>query len=105
MMGQHARSEALFYYFRLEDQIPENHLLRLMHTPIRPALVGPRWFAGSTLRFSADNRAFVVRTQWGRSTGCYSPVLALGKLLTVVGLMHNTTGALEVTLAGGEHAS
>jgi transposase len=30
MMGQHARSEALFYYFRLEDQIPENHLLRLI---------------------------------------------------------------------------
>ena len=28
MMGQHDRSEALFYYFRLEDQIPENHLLR-----------------------------------------------------------------------------
>jgi hypothetical protein len=23
MMGHHARSEALFYYFRLEDQIPE----------------------------------------------------------------------------------
>jgi transposase len=30
MMGQHNRSEALFYYFRLEDQIPENHLLRLI---------------------------------------------------------------------------
>ena len=29
MMGQHARSEALFYYFRIEDQVPENHLLRL----------------------------------------------------------------------------
>jgi hypothetical protein len=27
MMGQHSRSEALFYYFRLEDQVPENHLL------------------------------------------------------------------------------
>jgi hypothetical protein len=26
MMGQHSRSEALFYYFRLEDHIPENHL-------------------------------------------------------------------------------
>ena len=23
MMGQHERSEALFYYFRLEDHIPE----------------------------------------------------------------------------------
>ena len=30
MMGHHARSEALFYQFRLEDQIPENHLLRLI---------------------------------------------------------------------------
>ena len=30
MMGQHTRSEALFYYFRLEDQVPENHLLRLI---------------------------------------------------------------------------
>jgi hypothetical protein len=30
MMGHHARSEALFYYFRLGDQVPENHLLRLI---------------------------------------------------------------------------
>jgi transposase len=30
MMGHHARSEALFCYFRLEDQVPENHLLRLI---------------------------------------------------------------------------
>ena len=30
MMGQHTRSELLFYYFRLEDQVPENHLLRLI---------------------------------------------------------------------------
>ena len=30
MMGHHARSEGLFYYFRLEDQIPETHLLRLI---------------------------------------------------------------------------
>jgi transposase len=30
MMGHHARSEALFYYFRLEDQVPENYLLRLI---------------------------------------------------------------------------
>src|SRR5271163_1200055 len=30
MMGQHTRSESLFYYFRLEDQVPENHLLRLV---------------------------------------------------------------------------
>jgi len=34
MMGQHDRSEALFYYFRLEDQIPETHLLRLIEKHI-----------------------------------------------------------------------
>jgi transposase len=28
MMGQLPRIESLFYYFRLEDQIPEDHLLR-----------------------------------------------------------------------------
>jgi transposase len=30
MMGHHSRGEALFYYFRLEDQVPETHLLRLI---------------------------------------------------------------------------
>ena len=35
MMGQHARSESLFYYFRIEDQVPENHLLRLLDRHIR----------------------------------------------------------------------
>ena len=30
MMGHQARSEALFYYFRLDDQIPETRLLRLI---------------------------------------------------------------------------
>ena len=28
MMGEQPRTEPLFYYFRLEDQIPEHHLLR-----------------------------------------------------------------------------
>src|ERR1700720_1261474 len=30
MMGQQRRTASLFYYFRLEDQIPEDHLLRLI---------------------------------------------------------------------------
>ena len=30
MMGHHDRSESLYYYFRLEDQVPETHLLRLI---------------------------------------------------------------------------
>ena len=34
MMGQQQRTDSLFYYFRLEDQIPEDHLLRLIdYTP------------------------------------------------------------------------
>ncbi len=37
MMGQQPRMESLFYYFRLEDQIPEDHLLRLLdhHVDLR----------------------------------------------------------------------
>jgi len=38
MMGQHSRSEALFYYFRLEDQVPETHLLRLIEKHIKLGL-------------------------------------------------------------------
>ena len=34
MTGQHSRSEALFYYLRLEDQVPETHLLRLIEKHI-----------------------------------------------------------------------
>src|SRR5256885_20725 len=30
MMGRHSRAESLFYYFRLEDHVAENHLLRLV---------------------------------------------------------------------------
>src|SRR6202162_2198578 len=30
MMGQLPRTQSLFYYFRLQDQIPEDHLLRLI---------------------------------------------------------------------------
>jgi len=39
MMGQHSRAEALFYYFRLEDQVPETHLLRLIDKHISFAFV------------------------------------------------------------------
>ena len=35
MMGHNCRSESLFYYFRIEDQVPENHLLRLIDRHIR----------------------------------------------------------------------
>jgi Transposase domain (DUF772) len=42
MMGRHDRSEALFYYFRLEDQVPENHLLRLIEKHISFTFVRER---------------------------------------------------------------
>jgi len=42
MMGQHDRSKALFYYFRLDDQVPENHLLRLIEKHICFAFVRER---------------------------------------------------------------
>ena len=28
MMGQQPRTDSLIYYFRLEDQIPDDHLLK-----------------------------------------------------------------------------
>lgn len=39
MMGQITRSESLFYYFRIEDLVPENHLLRLIDRHIDFAFV------------------------------------------------------------------
>jgi hypothetical protein len=42
MMGQQIRTESLFYYFRLEDQIPEDHLLRLIDQHIDLSFVRER---------------------------------------------------------------
>jgi transposase len=42
MMGQQPRTESLFYYFRLEDQIPENHLLRLIERHVDLSFVRER---------------------------------------------------------------
>jgi hypothetical protein len=42
MMGQHTRSESLFYYFRLDDQVPDNHLLRLVDEHIDLGFVRDR---------------------------------------------------------------
>jgi hypothetical protein len=42
MMGQQSLTESLFYYFRLEDQIPADHLLRLINGYVDfSAHVGP----------------------------------------------------------------
>ena len=39
MMGQQTRSESLFYYLRIEDHVPEDHLLRLVDRHIDFAFV------------------------------------------------------------------
>jgi transposase len=56
MMGQQPRMESLFYYFRLEDQIPEDHLLRLIDRHVDLSFVR-EWlksFYSSTGRPSID---------------------------------------------------
>ena len=63
MMGQHDRSEALFYYFRLEDHVPETHLLRLIKKHISFAFVrGPGFhhFPPSWMGVSGNERASAV---------------------------------------------
>ena len=70
MMGHHTRSESLFYYFRLEDQVAENHLLRLIDTHIISC--HPHERSSSTARArSLAHRGVQIRatsTEKGRST-------------------------------------
>ncbi len=56
MMGQQTRNESLFYYFRLEEQIPEDHLLRLIDHYIDLSFVRERLkrFYSGTGRPSID---------------------------------------------------
>jgi transposase len=56
MMGQQRRTESLFYCFRLEDQIPEDHLLRLIDGYVDLGFVRERLkdFYSSTGRPSID---------------------------------------------------
>jgi hypothetical protein len=55
MMGHHTRSEWLFYYFGLEDQVPEDLLLRLIDTHFRC------W------RAEESDQAFRRHSQWAKS--------------------------------------
>jgi transposase len=56
MMGQQRGTESLFYYFRLEDQIPVDHLLRLIDRYVDLSFVRERLksFYSSTGRPSID---------------------------------------------------
>jgi transposase len=56
MMGKQQRTESLFYYFRLDDQIPNDHLLRLIDQHIDFSFVRERLteFYSATGRPSID---------------------------------------------------
>jgi hypothetical protein len=94
MMGQHSRSEALFY-FRLEDQVPETHLLRLIEKHISFAFVREK-LEGSyseTVRPSIDPELLLR-------------ILLIGYLLSYSGnlLVENRSGLIvdaEVFQANG----
>src|SRR5262249_28802422 len=61
MMGAQQRTESLFYYFRLEDQIPNDHLLRLLDQHIDFSFVRERLskFYSSPVRPSIDPDALM----------------------------------------------
>src|SRR5580765_3645001 len=71
MMGHHDRSEALFYYFRLEDQIPETHLLRLIDKHVSFEFVRQQLKASysETGRPSIDPELLLRILLIGRRTG------------------------------------
>ena len=56
MMGEQQRTESLFYYFRLGDQIPNDHFLRLIDRHIHFSFVRERlsMFYSSTGHPSVD---------------------------------------------------
>src|SRR5881392_2639127 len=82
MMGQHDRSEALFYYFRLEDKVPETHLLRLIEKHISFAFVREKLKASYSdsgrpsidpellLRILLSCMASLVSGSWWRYCAC-----------------------------------
>jgi transposase len=56
MMGQQSRTESLFFYFRLEEQIPSDHLLRMIDSHVDFSFVREQLkdFYSSTGRPSID---------------------------------------------------
>ena len=58
MMGRHSRAESLFYYFRLEDQIPEDHLLRLIDRHVMTCPRSSRTESYDTFRFENTSPSY-----------------------------------------------
>jgi transposase len=61
MMGEQPRTESLFYYFRLEEQIPANHLLKLIDCYVDFSFVRERLkgFYSETGRPSIDREVLL----------------------------------------------
>ena len=85
MMGQQPRTESLFYYFRLEDQIPDDHLLKRLdrfidfgfarerlrdtYSAIRPSLPHATDRALAQFRHTYEAMLFAVgavKIEWAR---------------------------------------
>ena len=52
-------SESLFYYFRIEDQVPENHLLRLINRYVSSDFVREKLRAS----YSEEGRPSMIRNE------------------------------------------
>jgi hypothetical protein len=73
MMGQQTRTDSLFYYFRLEDQIPEHHLLRLIDSGPLDVLEEPTWTFSPVGCVSGSVRGDRAAVFSGRSGGRTEP--------------------------------
>ena len=102
MMGQHDRSETLFYYFRLEDQVPETHLLRRIEKHISFAFVRERLKASysDTGRPSIDPELLLRILLIGYLYGITSERKLVEELFEQIVLQ-----CVEVGLVQGKHLS
>jgi transposase len=98
MMVEQQRAESLFYYFRLEDQIPNEHLLRLIDQHIDFSFVRERLrnFYSSTGRPSIDPEVLLRLLLVGYLYGITSE-----RRLLEEGRMHRRiAGSLDSVLNG-----
>ena len=88
MMGQQPRTDSLFYYFRLEDQIPEDHLLRLIDRHVDLGFVRERLktFYSSTGRPSIDPEVLLAPVAGGLSLRDYQRAAFAGRSEDASGL-------------------
>src|SRR5262249_1793707 len=76
---QHARSEALFYYFRLENQVPENPLLRLIDTAHKQYALGRSPQESARLGRQAEIKnsgSPLIKQRWTEQADRYEQIYA-----------------------------